>query len=438
MNNTDQTPVENINFVFNLLDGKYSLKTKLSECGNISVNSTQYGRGAFRFEWEGSETGYGATLTIGYGLYKEGVLISFIKMIKRSDENQIKLIFTQNPNAHKGDVELVCTDNLTEEKFTKELISLIQARSTELSRLGHLNEYPATLLDALKNAVSDNGVTLLRGISSYSGVGTVSAIKKVRDEWGCSFLFEGIDSALENPPYTPYRLKEYLSVTSLDSIYLSMAGMLHIPINMFHSEKEHLEAIEVSKVLIRILESFRSLTLIDYKSSIELGVSADNELFIRLRCSKDLSGLSEIESDLLELAKSNDGVKNWISELTKRNNTDFITLNHKSVMNPLELAYIKASIGEPLSKDLNELTELSIKLLEKTKADNISHVSVSNLLDIPTNVAADLIIFLENKNILVRDLFSTYKFKLSDVAIKVREKQTSTGSLSDTLLGDYK
>lgn len=433
MNYADQTPKENINFVHNLLNGKYSLKTNISECGSISVNSTQYGRGAFRFEWEESETGYGATLTIGYGLYKDGALISFIKIIKRSDENQIKLIFTQNPNTYKGDEELVCTDNLSEQKFTQELISLIQARDTELSHLGHLNEYPATLLDALKNAASGDGVILLSGISSYSGVGTVSAIKKVRDEWGCSFLFEGIDSALENPPYTPHRLKEYLSVTSLDSIYLSLAGMLHIPINMFHSEKEHLEAIEVSKVLIRILESFRSLTLIDYKSSIELGVSGENELFIRLKCSKDLNGLSEIESDLLELAKSNDGVKNWISDLTKRNNTDFITFNHKSVMNPLELGYIKASIGEPLSKDLNELTELSIKLLEKTKANNISHVSVSNLLDIPTNVAADLIIFLENKNILVRDLSSTYKFKLSDVAIKVRDKQTSTGSLSDTL-----
>ncbi|MEH0790778.1 hypothetical protein KW882_00575 [Vibrio parahaemolyticus] len=438
MNDTHETPEENINFVYNLLNGKYSLKTNLSECGNISVNSTQYGRGAFRFEWEGSETGYGATLTIGYGLYKEGALIKFIKIIKRSDKNHIKLIFTQNPNTYKGDEELICTDNLTEQKFTKELISLIKARATEISHLGNLNEYPATLLDALKKAAFGDGVILLSGISSYSGVGTVSAIKKVRDEWGCSFLFEGIDSALETPPYTPHRLKEYLSVTSLDSIYLSLAGMLHIPINMFHSEKEHLEAIEVSKVLIRILESFRSLTLIDYKSSIDLGVSGENELFIRLKCSKDLNGLSDIESDLLELAKSNDGVKNWISELTKRNNTDFITFNNKSVMNPLELGYIKASIGEPLLKDLNELTELSIKLLEKTKANNISHVSVSNLLDIPTNVAADLIIFLENKNILVRDLFSTYKFKLSDVAIKVREKQTSTGSLHDALLGDYK
>ncbi|ELP5902286.1 hypothetical protein QTV49_004315 [Vibrio vulnificus] len=438
MNDTHQTPEENINFVYNLLNGKYSLKTKLSECGNISVNSTQYGRGAFRFEWEESETGYGATLTIGYGLYKEGVLISFIKMIKRSDESQIKLIFTQNPTTYKGDEEFVCTDNLTEQNFTKELISLIQARAKELSHLGHLNEYPATLLDALKNAVSGDGFILLSGISSYSGVGTVSAIKKVREEWGCSFLFEGIDSALKQAPYTPHRLKEYLSVTSLDSIYLSLAGMLHIPMNMYHSEKEHREAIEVSKVLIRILESFRSLMLIDYKSSIDLGVSGDNELFIRLKCSKDLSGLSEIESDLLELAKSNDGVKNWISELTKRNNTDFITLNHKSVMNPLEMAYIKASIGEPLSKDLNELTELSVKLLEKTKADNISHVSVSILLDIPTNVAADLIIFLENKNILVRDLSSTYKFKLSDVGINVREKQGKTASLDDTLLGNHK
>ena len=438
MNDTHETPEENINFVYNLLNGKYSLKTNISECGSISVNSTQYGRGAFRFEWEESETGYGATLTIGYGLYKEGVLISFIKMIKRSDENQLKLIFTQNPSTFKGDEEFVCTDNLTEQKFTEYLISLIQARAADFSLLGHLNEYPVTLLDALKNAAFNNGTILLSGISSYSGVGTVSAIKKVREEWGCGFLFEGIDSALKQAPYTPHRLKEYLSVTSLDSIYLSLAGMLHIPMNMYHSEKEHLEAIEVSKVLIRILESFRSLMLIDYKSSIDLGVSGDNELFIRLKCSKDLSGLSEIESDLLELAKSNDGVKNWISELTKRNNTDFITLNHKSVMNPLEMAYIKASIGEPLSKDLNELTELSIKLLEKTKADNISHVSVSILLDVPTNVAADLIIFLENKNILVRDLSSAYKFKLSDVAIKVREKQTSTDSLHDALSGDYK